>query len=102
MPPVLWRSFSFSSLLLDIGDNKNMLKPGMYQHYKGGYYELIGIALHTETREKMVVYKSLQERPDLEVAYGKYPVFVRPFKMFVDEVEVNGEKRPRFAWVREK
>jgi hypothetical protein len=79
-----------------------MLKPGIYQHYKGGEYELIGMARHTETREKLVVYKSLHECPDLEAEFGKYPFFVRPFEMFVAEVEVNGKRRPRFTWVREK
>ncbi len=79
-----------------------MLKPGIYQHYKGGYYELVGVAHHSDTKEKMVVYKSLQECPDLEAEFGMFPFFVRPHALFADEVEVSGEKRPRFTWVREK
>ncbi len=58
---------------------------GMYRHYKGNEYEVLGIGLHTETEEKLVVYKGL---------YEPYQIWVRPYDMFfetviVDVVEVN-------------
>jgi hypothetical protein len=46
------------------------MKPGKYRHYKGKYYEVFGPALHTETAEKMVVYRGLYESPDLKDEYG--------------------------------
>lgn len=67
-----------------------MLKPGIYVHYKGNEYEVIDIATHSETEEKMVVYRAL---------YGEFGVWVRPLAMF-DETLDDGRKR--FAYVREK
>ncbi|MCL4430989.1 MAG: DUF1653 domain-containing protein [Epsilonproteobacteria bacterium] len=67
-----------------------MLKAGIYAHYKGNEYEVIDIATHSETEEKMVVYKAL---------YGERGVWVRPLSMFD---EVMGDGRKRFTLVREK
>jgi len=67
-----------------------VLKPGIYAHYKGREYEVIDVATHSETEEKMVVYKAL---------YGDYGLWVRPFAMF-DELMSDGRKR--FTYVREK
>lgn len=53
-----------------------------YKHYKGGTYEIISLATHTETNEKVVVYKSLN--------FGS--VYVRPFEVWCSESE-NGQKR---------
>lgn len=63
------------------------IKPGKYQHYKGNYYEVIGTAKHSETLEEMVIYKAL---------YGEEQLWARPLKIFLEEVEVNGKKIPRF------
>jgi len=65
-------------------------KKGIYRHYKGNRYELIDIATHSETLEKMVVYKAL---------YGAGEVWVRPAHMWNEEVEVNGERVLRFKFV---
>ena len=65
-------------------------KPGKYRHYKGNEYELIGIANHSETLEKMVVYRAL---------YGDGELWVRPLSMWGETVEVNGEKKLRFAYI---
>ncbi|MDE2144783.1 MAG: DUF1653 domain-containing protein [Patescibacteria group bacterium] len=65
-----------------------MIKPGKYRHYKGKEYEVIGVAKHSETLEEMVVYKAL---------YGDLELWVRPLKMFIEEVEVDGKKMPRFS-----
>lgn len=68
------------------------IKPGKYQHFKGNQYEVIGIANHSETLEELVIYRAL---------YGNHGFWVRPLKMFLEEVEVNGKKVPRFKyWVK--
>lgn len=67
-----------------------MLKPGIYLHYKGNEYEVIDMATHSETEEKMVVYKAL---------YGEFGLWVRPLAMFE---EVMGDGRKRFTLIREK
>lgn len=66
------------------------LKPGVYRHYKGRNYEVIGTARHSETEEYMVVYRCL---------YGDHSLWVRPLAMFRETVEVAGEQVPRFAFV---
>lgn len=68
------------------------MKRGIYEHYKGNKYEFLGIANHSETLEKMVVYKAL---------YGDGEIWVRPLKMWHEEVEINGEKVPRFKLIEE-
>lgn len=67
-----------------------MLKAGIYRHYKGNEYEVIDIATHSETEEKMVLYKAL---------YGEFGLWVRPLSMF-DETMDDGRKR--FTYAREK
>lgn len=65
-------------------------EPGLYRHYKGKDYEVIGTATHSETAERLVVY-----RP----CYGARELWVRPLAMFMETVQVDGEHRPRFARV---
>ena len=60
---------------------------GKYVHYKGNEYEVVGVAKHSETLEPMVVYKAL---------YGDGGLWVRPYDMFFETVEIKGEKIPRF------
>ena len=69
-----------------------MLKKGIYKHYKGNLYELIGIANHSETLEKMVVYKAL---------YGDGELWVRPASMWNESVTVDGCEVARFELVSE-
>lgn len=59
-----------------------------YKHYKGNIYELLLIATHSETEEKLVIYKNEEGQ-----------VFARPYGMFFEEIEVNGELVPRFKEV---
>lgn len=66
------------------------IKPGVYQHYKGNYYEVIGKAQHTETEEAVVVYRAL---------YGDRGLWIRPAVMFSEQAEVNGAKKPRFTFI---
>lgn len=56
-----------------------------YQHYKGGIYQTIGIARHTETNEKLMIYQN-----------GVGKIFARPLDMFNQDVDVDGEIVPRF------
>ena len=65
---------------------------GLYEHFKGKRYRLIGVAKHSETLEEMVVYEALYENPE-----GK--LWVRPLSMFVEIVEKDGVSRPRFHYV---
>ena len=66
------------------------MKLGKYRHYKGNEYEVIGIANHSETLEKMVVYRAL---------YGENEIWVRPLYMWDEEVEVNGKTVKRFEFI---
>ncbi len=75
-----------------------MIQPGKYQHYKGNFYELQGIGRHSETLEELAIYKALYNSPE----FGKNAIWVRPLKMFQEEVEWEGKKVPRFRLVDEK
>ena len=69
-----------------------------YKHYKTNkIYELIGFAIHSETYEEMVVYKGMY----ICEKFGQNPIFVRPKKMFFEDVEYNGIIIPRFQRVDE-
>lgn len=68
------------------------MKTGKYRHFKGKEYELIAVAKHSETLEDMVVYRAL---------YGERTVWVRPASMWEEEVEHNGERVKRFAYIGE-
>ncbi len=66
------------------------LQPGRYRHFKGKDYEVLGVARHSEGQEDMVVYRPL---------YGESGLWVRPLSMFVEEVERDGVRLPRFQFV---
>ena len=66
-------------------------------HYKGKFYEVIGIARHSETLQEFVVYKALYE----DKTFGKNALWVRPKNMFLQEVLVNNKKVPRFKYIGE-
>lgn len=63
------------------------IRSGRYRHYKGGEYEVLGVARHSESLEAMVVYRPLA---------GDGSWWVRPFDMFTGQVEVDGQPRARF------
>lgn len=69
-----------------------MLEKGIYQHYKGQLYQVLYVATHSETSEQLVVYQCL---------YGDYSIWVRPLKMFIETVSVDGEVRPRFKFMHQ-
>lgn len=67
-----------------------MTKLGKYKHFKGNEYEVIGVCTHSETLEKMVVYRCL---------YGDYSLWVRPEEMFNEEVMIDDKKVKRFEYI---
>jgi hypothetical protein len=69
---------------------ENSLPLGIYRHYKGNEYQVLGVAEHSETREFLVVYRCL---------YGEFGLWVRPLAMFLEQVEVAGIIQPRFRLV---
>lgn len=71
----------------------NEVKIGRYRHYKGKEYEVLGVARHSETLEEFVVYRAL---------YGEGQLWVRPKKMFLEKVTLDGEEIPRFSYINEK
>lgn len=70
----------------------NNIKLGKYRHFKGGEYEVIGIAKHSETQEEMVIYRAL---------YGEGQIWVRPACMWNERIERNGESFFRFTYIGE-
>ncbi|MGW4519641.1 DUF1653 domain-containing protein [Amycolatopsis sp. NPDC004378] len=66
------------------------MEPGRYVHYKGGEYEVLGVARHSETEERLVVYRAL---------YGEQGLWVRPEVMFGETVETAAGSVPRFRRV---
>ncbi|MCA3239270.1 MAG: DUF1653 domain-containing protein [Curvibacter sp.] len=67
-------------------------RPGLYRHYKGLMYEVLGTVRHSETLEPMTLYRAL---------YGERGLWVRPAAMFSEAVVIDGVRQPRFAWVGE-
>jgi hypothetical protein len=74
------------------------LKIGIYEHYKGKRYEVIGVARHTETADldEFVVYRSLYRDPK----FGIGALWIRPKKMFLENVVVKGVEVPRFRFIK--
>lgn len=71
------------------------IKLGKYEHYKGKPYEVVGVARHSETREELVVYKALYDSKE----FGKNSLWVRPKKMFFENVTIDGKEIPRFKYL---
>ena len=69
------------------------IRPGRYRHFKGGEYEVLGIARHSETEEPMVVYRAL---------YGDGALWVRPAAMRNETVERDGKSVHRFTYIKEE
>jgi hypothetical protein len=72
------------------------MEPGIYLHYKGRQYEVVGVARHSESMEEMVIYKALYDSP----GFGYGALWVRPKTMFEEEIEVIGEKVQRFRKIK--
>lgn len=72
---------------MSVSDSDRVI-PGIYRHYKGKRYQVIGEALHSETMEPLIVYRAL---------YGEYGLWVRPKAMFCEYIQLDGKAVPRFA-----
>ncbi len=70
------------------------IKLGRYKHFKGDTMRVIGVAKHSETEEDYVVYDHLGTD-------ARSNLWIRPVKMFLEEVDRDGYKGPRFVWVGE-
>ncbi len=66
------------------------IRPGRYRHFKGGEYEVLGVARHSETEEELVVYRAL---------YGAGGLWVRPVSMWHETVSHDGTEVPRFTYL---
>ena len=66
------------------------IKTGKYLHYKNQYYEVYGTCHHSESGEELVLYRTL---------YGNYDLWVRPKAMFLENVTIEGVRKPRFKYI---
>lgn len=66
------------------------LKKGIYHHYKGGKYRILSEVVDSETKEDLVIYQNIDDEAK---------IWARPKKMFLEEVEVKGIKKPRFEFL---
>lgn len=80
-------------MLAPFSETATDLPRGVYQHYKGNQYEVLGVGRHSETHEEMVIYRAL---------YGSHDLWIRPLSLFVNEVTWEGKTMPRFALVLSK
>lgn len=69
------------------------IRPGVYRHFKGKEYEVLGIAKSSEDLEEYVVYRAL---------YGENLLWIRPLKMFMESVVMEGMEKPRFEYIGSK
>lgn len=83
--------------LTDQKHSNALLKLGKYRHYKGDLYEVIGVGLHTETREEMAIYRCLYYTRE----FGNGALWIRPLAMFLESVEVDGQTVARFEFMDE-
>lgn len=72
------------------------LEKGRYKHYKGNEYEVLGVGRHTEADDYFVVYRTLKPKE------GIPQLWLRPYSMFVETVEVDGKTLPRFQKVQDR
>jgi len=71
------------------------IKPGqLYKHYKGDTYKVIALAKHSETEEDLVVYER-----QTDLVHNGYKIWVRPLKMFQENIETENYKGPRFEYL---
>jgi hypothetical protein len=70
---------------------------GIFQHYKGLRYKVCGIARHSEDLQLYVFYESLYDSE----TYGSHVHWIRPLKMFVETIEVEGQMVPRFQLIEQ-
>lgn len=75
-------------------ENNKQLQKGIYRHYKGQLYKVLGIARHSESHEPLVVYQALYDSKE----FGNAALWVRPLHLFLDRVQWDGKECPRFEY----
>jgi len=86
---------------MELSEAAKNLKPGIYEHFKGKQYEVIGVAHHSETLEELVVYRALYGGGPSTMSSGPNgDLWVRPLDMFLETVERDGQKFPRFKFIK--
>jgi len=73
----------------------NEVQKGIYRHYQGKEYQVLGVGNHSETLEKVVIYKQLYDAPE----FKKGTIWVRPLEMFLENVIIDGKEVPRFELI---
>ncbi len=73
----------------------NKFKTGKYKHYKDKPYEVLEVAIHSETLEKLLVYRALYNSPE----FWENKLWVRPYDMFFGNVIVDWVENPRFEYI---
>lgn len=73
------------------------MKLGKYKHYKGNVYEVIGVALDSDSYEKVVVYRGMYDSKE----FGNNPLWVKNLTGFLENVEWEGEVVPRFRYLED-
>ena len=76
-------------------NNEKIPIGAIFQHYKGKKYRVLMVGRHTEDLQPHVIYQGLY---DCE-SFGKYPIWIRPLEMFLETVEMEGKKIPRFTLI---
>jgi hypothetical protein len=90
--------FKVLSFVFGMGGDRH-IKLGLYRHSKSGdLYEVIAVGAHSETLERLVVYRGLYWSEN----FGNHPVWVRPLEMFEEIVVVEGREVQRFVLVEER
>lgn len=84
-----------SAALRGAGRNGYCANLLQYPPDPGSLYQVIGVAHHSETLEELVVYKALYDSEE----FGPNSLWVRPKKMFTENVVVDGKETPRFRYV---
>ncbi len=77
-------------MLAPFSEAATKLSLGIYEHYKGNRYEVLGVGRHSETHEEMVIYRAL---------YGSHDFWIRPLSLFLDTVNWEGKTLPRFRLI---
>ena len=85
-PPPFWH---------DVFMSKQVRVGATYRHYKNLLVRIIGVALHSETKEELVIYEKLEDCGE----YKKGSLWARPKEMFLADVIINGKKVPRFTLI---
>ncbi|MEA2112663.1 MAG: DUF1653 domain-containing protein [Patescibacteria group bacterium] len=73
------------------------IKLGKYRHFKGKEYEVLGVGNHSETLEKLVIYRALYDSED----FGLNAIWARPYEDFIGIKSIDGKKVKRFEYIGE-